>query len=345
MLKKSTLVILTIIILMFSGFAIALLVTVLTFGDYQESFTYKYNPQEASSLGELRLYSDITDVDIRYNSTPMIHYVEIKANFHMRGPLISGRNYLHYFKPIMWENRSSPNNFTLESLPTVQIEQPLMNNSIIVTLRSDIIYTLTVITLSGNVRTSISQELIIDKINITSATGVITLIAKDTTFNGGIEALTYSSDVILNFTNCKMNSYIEVYSTGGNFTIISSNMTYLRDSYWYLETIVGNINIEIFQDIELGAKVTGAARNSRGAINILYRDSLNTVGARFTANAPNEGISLTNSTGFKISLAIGTIIVFDSLDYVTTSNNYNFLLESDSGVITIYGMSVPLDWD
>lgn len=319
------------------------MISLVTFGKYRETLTFLYDPNKTSSVEQLRLNSDITDIEIAYNSTPMDQIVKIEVNFYIAGPLVSGKTYSHYFKPILWDNSSSPVKFTLESLPSIQIEQPLVDNFIIVTLRTDIVYAIDVITSIGNIETLVPINVVVDNINLTSKTGGVSLLANGAIFTNGFEVFTYSSSTTLNFTNCKMSKYIKIKTSSGNITLISDNMRYIQDCAWDLNTSIGNIDVIIYQSQELGANVKGIAYTSLGRVSILYRDNLDTVGARFAASA--RAISLTNSTGFEISLSIGSLIVYDSLDFVTTINSYNLALDSATGAVIIDGISVPLDRD
>jgi hypothetical protein len=344
LLKKSTTAICTIFALIISIFLISLLVTFTTFGRYQKSFIFYYDPDEPSSIEELKLNCDITDTEILYNSTPMEEVIKIEVNFYIYGPLVSGKTYLNYYKPILWDNTSSPVKFSMESLPTVSFEKPSIDNNVIVTLRTDILYDITTIASKGNIEITNYPNTHIGLINLTTNKGNITLLSEGAIFTRGLSVATTSGDISLKFVNSSMKGSIRINSTSGNIMIKSYNMECPRNCVWNFDTSRGNIDMEILQYKDLGGSVIGTADTSSGSINIVYEDNLHVVGARFGARAYLGGYSYSNSSGFKITYQWSQFILYDSLDYVKTVNRYNLLCTTHTGIITLYVRSVPFDY-
>jgi hypothetical protein len=85
------------------------------------------------------------------------------------------------------------------------------------------------------------------------------------------------------------------------------------------------------------SNITGSIGSSTGSVDILYDDSLNTIGAEFTCSVSTGSISYI-PFGIGGMSKVGAVI--SSADYNTAINTYTFDVSTSTGSIEVIGQSL-----
>ncbi|GAJ08432.1 unnamed protein product, partial [marine sediment metagenome] len=233
------------------------------------------------------------------------------------------------------------------------------NITVAVTLRTDVVYDLTVLTAVGSIDILVSDGVILNGISLTSSTGSIKLdmlgnntflgevslvsstgrvdsFATKTNFTHGINALTSTGRLTLNFTNCIMGDNLIGITSTGHLYFKSYNMVYAKDIILNLESSTGGIDADLYQYISMGANVTGTWETSTGSIDVLYRDNLVNTNVRFVGSTTTGSIDYVDHATMEIT-SLGSI--YSSLDYGDAMYRYVFSLDTQTGNIDADGQS------
>ncbi len=360
MLRSQKMILLVVAIVIVGSAAVFGIVIFATAGVYEYSNTYYYEPGSPSTIETLNLESDIGAINIQYNTTPTDYYAKIDLDIRIRGPSVSGKSFSDFFKPILWENSSSPVTFDIDIKPTTWFPFGLSRRvSINITLRTDVIYEMDASTGTGSVAVDVPQNVIINQatlststgsvilnsatnvtfqelLSISTSTGRLSLSGVGTNFTQGLEATTSTGSLIMDFSECTMgNDLVGTVSTG-SINIESYNMIYTQDCLWYIDSSTGSIDIEIEQYIEIDALVTGSIATSTGSIDVVNRDDQANVGASFIGSTSTGSESYDNIYSGGFTEAAHSLI---SLNYYTTIYKYSFTLSTSTGSIDVAGES------
>lgn len=338
-----------------------LTVAFLTYDSFTESQVLYHKPHEPSEVESLSLEMDIGHFRIRYNETPTSYYAQVNVDVQVAGPFVAWHSYEDYFEPIIWENESvSSSTFILNSKgrawhPTTWLVK--RNVSVTVILRTDIVYEINATTTAGSVDLSIPTGVRTDNIALTTTTGKISVNAAENAFFHGdvtlatsvgsaklyAEKATFTQDiwgsattgeVTLHFSRCVFGGNVIGEVTTGDLDLSTYNAKYTGGSTLNLSATAGDIDVEIFQYVDMNADVTGNVMVTTGSIELVYRDNSPLIGTKFVGETNVGQLDYTNSGGFTKEGS-----VFSSNDYETAAHTYEFALMSTVGSIKVDGAS------
>jgi len=336
-----------------------------TWGEIDYENIYFYNPSSPSAIEQININSDIGSVFITYNKTPTEYYAQVDLNIHIEGILVKDSSLSDFFHPIIWENDTSPvTSFTLDAKATTWfifgVNQQIQIN---LTLRTDVIYDLNILTSTGAIVMNIPDNIILNNtileastgsillnasrnttfqgnVGLSTTTGTISFYAKQANFTQDISAYTSTGDMGFNFTKCVIGGQLTGIVSTGYIGFRSYNTKYTGTYTWKLQSSTGSIGVTIHQYNEIEANITGSILTSTGSVNIYYKDYLATVGAKFTcttSTGSNNYIPL-GSGGFTESGVNPKTI--QSNDYNDAINKYTFSVAASTGSITVQAESL-----
>ncbi|MFX0059067.1 MAG: hypothetical protein ACFE85_13675 [Candidatus Hodarchaeota archaeon] len=334
-----------------------------TSGTVEESFSFYYEGIP-STIEDLNLNADIGRIDIQYNTSATQYLVEVNVDLKITGLFVAGRKYTNYFTPYTewWENTTSPTSFDLKVVPGAWFDPSHWFSSYIIevaiTLRTDVVYDLEVITGTGVIELNSAENVTLNGVTMNSGTGDVNLNFLNNTMiqaavnletgTGGIsifsEGTNFTQSIItdagtgtinLNFTNSILGGNILASTGTGGINLKSYNMEYTSNSNWNIDTGTGKITLLINQDSGMGANVTGLLKTGTGGIEVIYIDTSPLVGASFFGTTGTGSFNRINSLGFESPLNNP----FDSVDFYTSTYNYDFSLETGTGNIKVDGSS------
>ncbi|MHA2397363.1 MAG: hypothetical protein ACXADU_00555 [Promethearchaeota archaeon] len=357
--KDFKIIIIAVAVLLVGGGTIFGTVVFLTWGEYNFSDTYLYDPGVPSPIEDVSFSCDIGAISIHYNTTPTDNVVKIDLTISVKGGFVEGKTFSDFFQPIIWENVSVPViNFELHKKPTPFFIFGILHSiQIDVTLRTDVGYNIGAYTATGSVNLDASTGVVLNNTSLSSSTGSVALnadedasflgdthlgtstgsiniYADNNTFSNGLSAGTSTGSATLNFTNCIMGDDLSVQVSTGSIDLKSYNMVYTQDATWDLDTATGGIDVEIYQSMGIGANVTGSIHTSTGSVDIIYKDTTASVGARFTCSTGTGSITYTplGVGGFS---QVGGVIT--SSDYNSASFRYILSVSTGTGSIEVIG--------
>lgn len=332
-----------------------------TAGSIDDSFSFQYEPSSPDPIEDLSINADIGKIIVKYNTTATSYFAEIDVNIIIAGLFMFDKTYLEFFNPSTeWWSESS-GIFNLDLLPDVWFDPSHWFESyeitIIVTLRTDVIFDIDATTATGAIEMSVPNNVILNGTSLTSSTGSvklstlgnnefqgkfglrtstgsIDLFAKNTNFTHGFKASTSTGSLLLNYTNCGMGDDLTGIVSTGSVIFKSYNMYYFKDIDLNLQTSTGNIDAGLYQYIDMGANVTGNVHTSTGSIDVVYRDNLANTGVRFTSSTSTGSINYTPHSTMEI---LGS--VYQSLNYGFATRKYTFTLDTSTGSIGVNGQS------
>jgi hypothetical protein len=117
----------------------------------------------------------------------------------------------------------------------------------------------------------------------------------------------------------------------GKVTFKSYNMLYSKDLNLNLDTSTGNIDVDLYQYVSMGANVSGIWETSTGNVDVFYRDSLVDTGVRFVGSKGTGSFIYTSDPTMDITGVSGNTYV--SFDFGTASYRYEFSLRTSTGNI------------
>jgi hypothetical protein len=336
-----------------------------TAGSIDVSFSFQYEPSSPDPIEDLSINADIGKIIVKYNTTTTPYFAEFDVNLKVAGLFMEGKTYLDFFNPSTEWWAESSGIFDLKVLPDIWFDPSYWFKSyditIIVTLRTDVIYEIDAITATGAIEMSVPDEVILNgtsltsstgsvelttlgntefqgKVGLQTSTGSIDLFAKNTNFTHGFEAITSTGSLLLNYTNCIMGDDLTGIVSTGSVIFKSYNMYYSKDIDLNLQTSTGSIDAEIYQYINMGANVTGSMKSSTGSIEVIYRDNLANTGVKFTSSIGVGSINYIPHATMEITGGLGRI--YSSLNYGIASYKYTFALTTSTGSVDVDGQSV-----
>ncbi|MBY8988846.1 MAG: hypothetical protein KGD61_10360 [Candidatus Lokiarchaeota archaeon] len=328
-----------------------------TAGSVENSFNFKYEPISPDPIEDLTFNVDIGTLLFKYNTSLTTSYAEIDVDIEISGLYMEGKTYLDFLHPKAewWDNTTAT--FNLLTLPDVWFNPShwfkSYNITVLVTLRTDVVYDLTALTGVGSIEMQVSNGVILNGTSLTSSTGSINFnaagnnefqgdfklktstgsvqsFAVTTNFTHGYRASTSTGSIALNYTNCIMSNNIIGSTSTGSVTFKSYNMFYTTNSTINLETSTGSISSDLYQYIAMGANVSGTWKTSTGNVNVVYKDNLVDTGVRFIGSIGTGSINY-SGTGMEITGLPNNI--FSTVNYTDTTYRYLFSLDTSTGSI------------
>jgi len=335
-----------------------------TSGSVEESYSFYYE-SSPSAVETLSLSADIGAIDIKYNTSATPYLAKVDVDLKVSGLFVAGRKYTAFFTPYTgwWQNSTPPTSFDMKILPGAWFDPShwfkSYNVDIMVTLRTDVVYNIDVTAGTGSLKLTTSDDVILDGVSMKSGTGNVELdlsnntqiltelaletgtgnvnmFSEGTNFTHGVFAETGTGTLDINFTDCILGGDIDASTGTGNVNLKTYNMEYSVTSYWLLETGTGKITLVITQDAGMTSNVTGDIKTGTGNIDITYIDTISTVGARFYGATGTGSFNRINTQGFTQTSSNP----FDSDDFLTSTTNYDFNLDTGTGNIFVDGSSV-----
>ena len=332
-----------------------------TWGEYEYADSYYYNPSIPSSIEKLNIISDIGQVNIKYNTTPTDYYAELDLDIRIVGGFVEGKAFSDFFHPIEWTNTSAIISFKLDAKMNPVFLFGLNHQiAIDLTLRTDVIYDINTYCATGDINMDVPENTILNNtslrtstgsvvlnsarntifqgsLGLSTSTGKVSLYAKQTNFTHGLNADSSTGSLVLDFSQCILGDNLIGTVSTGSISLKSYNMNYMKDSNWNIHTSTGKVNIEIRQYIQMNASITGTIGSSTGSIDVLYDDSLSTIGAEFICSVSTGSISYIPLEAGGMS-KIGGLV--SSSDYNTATNKYTFDVSTSTGSIDVLGQSL-----
>jgi len=173
---------------------------------------------------------------------------------------------------------------------------------------------------------------------MSTSTGSIALYANHVNLTRGLNSHISTGSLIMNFTSCIISGDITGDVSTGSIILNSYNMKYTKDCVWDIGTDTGSIDVQIKQYQEMEANITGTFQVSTGSIDIIYDDSLSSVGAEFSCAVSTGSISYIDLGAGGMSIDISNVISTD--DYNDATNKYTFSVSTSTGSIELRGQSL-----
>ncbi|MHA2185043.1 MAG: hypothetical protein ACXAAI_08595 [Promethearchaeota archaeon] len=235
-----------------------------TYGRIKKLLTFEYNPPSPSSAEKLILNIVKGDIKIRYISQPVDYFVKIEVNLEMSGPSLAGKNYTDYFD-IEWNKTSPSPLFMMDfdaSVDKLSVIPLITDLSIVVSIRSDIMFDLVLSLHEGNVDLLAPFRVPINNVLIDITKG----------------------DTLFDFNHCNIQGNITVRIEEGDIDMKILNTIYTNNSLWNFTIGTGNFDLNISHDrsfTDLGANITGITTLNNGTARFIYKDTNINIGARF----------------------------------------------------------------
>ena len=169
--KRICIACISILFLLGSTFSIPIITFVNYFKDYGQikgNLSYFYTPINVSKVEKVNLNCDIGKIEIKYIYPPIDYVAKLNITFELSGRNLAGKQYTDLFS-INWDNETSPMNFTLSFKPNIvpsEILSLIDNLLIVVYLRADTLFDISIYSQLGNVDLSIPYEVHVNNIYI-----------------------------------------------------------------------------------------------------------------------------------------------------------------------------------
>ena len=297
--------------------------------------SFIYAPSNSSPVEKLNIYAEYGNIEIKYVSPLVDYYAMIEVNIEMSGKNLAGKNYKDFFEANLDITNSSPSfimefNSNIDKLAVLPI---IKNLTILVNLRRGIIFDLTITIEEGDVALIVPFGVTTNNIKFNITTG----------------------NIFYDFNYCTIEGNITGIVNEGNIELKTYNAKYARNSNWNFRLDTGNLTINISQNRDLGANITGTAKINEGNVLFLYEDNSPNIGVRFEIPFGNHtdidfpqclyypGASgwCSNVVGFHyndpgLDLDLGTVIL-TSLDLLENrvKNYYDLRFEIFQGSFTM----------
>ena len=267
--------ILVVILIVFLGISLIITIPVLTlssglsnYGTIDELYTFEYAPNNSSPIEKLNVNADVGNIEIKYITTPVNYLAKIIVSIAMSGEGIAGKSYLDYFN-VDWENTNTIPTFTMElksELEQMEVLSLIKNTTIIVYLRADIVFDITVTVIEGNIGLNVPFGVVINNVKLNITKG----------------------NIFYDFQSCTLQGNITGIANDGNIELMAYNTEYTRNTVWTYNSNAGDITIDINhinQNKIMNANITGSlVGNYFGDIFVYYYDNTANIGARITLN-------------------------------------------------------------
>ena len=315
-------------IFIFSILSIPSLVIFAEFANFSridKSLTYIYSSSTPPFEKELNLNTDVGIIDIKYTTQPVDYLIRIDLKIEMAGPNLIGKSYLDFFN-IVWENFTSPANFTLEIISDMLEEfWNLHKTNIIIniTLRADIIFDINAFIIERAIELANLRGITANNLFLNVDRGNINYDFKHCTIEGNITGT-------VNYGNITLKSYNNQFTQNSKLTFINN---------------LGNTLIDIYQYEEIGANITGTASTKTGIIHLIYKDDSPNIGAQIILyNKTTHGAEGQNTwEGFERAISpLSAGQYYNSTDFPAQNNYYFSLFKWDGGDYLWNLYSIPL---
>ncbi|MHA1883553.1 MAG: hypothetical protein ACXAAI_11205 [Promethearchaeota archaeon] len=226
-----------------------------------ELIPHEYAAGVPSVGRNLYLDIDIGNIEIKYVYPPINYDAKIDLIIEMAGKGLADRDLSDFFDIIEEINNSSID-FSMKIIAGItesEVNSLIRNISIIVSLRSDLVFNITANVFQGNVKVDVPFNVQINNLNVNTIIG----------------------DILFDLKNCILEGNITGIGNHSSIELRTWNIQYLQNSIWNLKNYEGILKFNIFQLIESGANITGFGESVDGIVQMVYNDRTDAVGAWF----------------------------------------------------------------
>ena len=272
----------------------------------EETYSFTYNPSTPTPIEELYLNVDVGNINVQYTYIPVDFHMKVDVIFDLQGTNLGGKNYSYYFN-MSWQIVNFTANFTLMLSSELWYDESIWikkDVNILVTLKADIVVDIIANLGEGNFEFT----------------------APFSTSVGNLFTNVSNGNIIYNFQYCLIEGNITANSKFGNLFINSYDVKYKQNNFWEIFLKDGTLYMNILQNIEMGANITGSAKLWSGDVYLEYEDNLLSTGALFSFPLSDWNLGMGQTyinfepELFPILPNIG--FQLKSLDYPASSNYY-----------------------
>jgi hypothetical protein len=259
-------------------------------------------------IDELNINVDIGNIKINYITQPVDFCVKIDVDFELGGFNLENKSFSDFFE-IKWQSTSSKLNFTMQIKNWIELDKILSQIRVFdidISFKADINCDVNILVNYGNVG--------LDAIYGVFVRNIFSNVSK--------------GDIRYQFSYNQINGNITGIVEEGNISFKTDHIQYTKNCILTFINNYGHTLIDIFQDCEFGANITGVGTTISGIIELIYKDYSQNIGAQFILynkrdlgnEADNDAVGFENEA---LPSAMGQ--KFYSYDF-PTQNNYNFSL-------------------
>ena len=282
-------------------------------------YSKEYNSyQDPTTVDILNIDVDIGDVEVIYISYAIDFSVKIDIEFELSGIILKGVTFSDFFS-IKWLDTGNALNFSMHIKDGIILENlisQLRIKKIIVLLKANLNCDISVLIQNGNFAFEVIYGITVGSIYTNISRG----------------------NIQYDFNSCYINGNITAKSQNGDINLESSECQYFKNSIWLLSTEKGNVFINLDQNDNLGANITGTISTFVGNYRISYIDHTTEVGALFIleVNQSDNAIhqQLIEMIGFNSNLTSmnGNDVYHVYSDDFPANTNYNLTFTIPMGV-------------
>jgi hypothetical protein len=235
-----------------------------TFSDYDlidETISFCYAPSNSSSFDRLNIISDTENIKIVYVNPSLSYNVKIDVNIKLGGSELVGKSVSDFFN-FTWLNSSNPVSFSIEHLSKSWFD------------------TSTILTNDVSITVSIRKDMVLN-INATIEEGIIEMTVP---FGVTVRNVDFNVNTIgtlvYNFVSCQIEGRITGIVNEGILDLDLYNVKFSYNSNLSFTLGNGDIDMNIIQDANLNANVSGIFAINEGDVSLRYDDNTNIVGAK-----------------------------------------------------------------
>ncbi len=203
--------------------AVFAVVTVMTWGSYEGTATYSYNPAVPSTSDTWSFNADTADLDIKYTTNASAPEVQVDVHYDFAGGFLSGKTPADLYS-INWDNSSGIKVFSLDSRTWWSFPM-FQNNIVTVTLKSGIIYNITASASTGFAHIAVLNNQNLTALSVSTSTGEAkAIIGKNVDVAGSVSvhASTGSASFIMG-DGCTIGGLLDVSASTGSASITTMN--------------------------------------------------------------------------------------------------------------------------
>ncbi|MBD3188880.1 zinc-ribbon domain-containing protein [Candidatus Bathyarchaeota archaeon] len=189
------------------------------------------------------------------------------------------------------------------------------------------------ITTTGDITSIFRQDSSIHgKISQVATTGDVEMNATGLNLHQQLELAATTGKVKVFILNSSLENIISLTTTTGDVSATLSNINYRSDIHISVDVTTGDLKIDLLQEMQMAANVTGSMTASTGDMDVTCRVNGTNIGASFVGVTSTGNIDFNNLAGFQ---ALGNI--FQSTNYGAASSTFNFSMITTTGNIEVSG--------
>ena len=270
----------------------------------EESHSFIHGSSTAPTE-RLIIDADVGNIEIQYTYLPVNYDIRVEVIFDMRSANVRGKDYSYYFD-LKWQSINSTANITLKISSELWFDDSIWirkNVDIVVSIKADVIVDIFTNLGEGDYKLTVPWSTSIRNLS----TNVI------------------SGNIFYNFEYCLIRGNISTTSKIGDLYFNSYDVEHVQNNNWDINLEDGNFYVDIYQNTEIRANITGKALIS-GDVHLDYQDDMVEVGAIFSFPLSDWELGIGQvRDGFEVHLFpvlpdVGFLL--KSNDYPANSNYY-----------------------